>query len=154
MRRGVSKALDTAMLTHLLPNAAPDDEPACLWVSASKDCKRSRMDASSKVSVQLHVPRHLHEYIGNEPVLMDFREASESECSWDMPSCREPTKSRPKSCSAPDRHDHEQHRKRLDDYLEKVSKKPRKFEAEVHLKKMLSGMRLVGLKRSQESKTR
>ena len=147
-KNAVSKPVDAAMLSHLLPHAAPDDEPARsrLQTADSENCNGSDTDASSDVSVQLHVPLHLQEHIKDEPVLTDFKEPLESECSWDMPSFRERIKGVPAGiCFAPDRHVHDQHRSRLDDYLEKISKKPRKFEAEVYVKKMLSGMGLVGL---------
>ena len=151
-KNAVSKPVDAAMVSHFLPHAAPDDEPSRsrLPTADSEDCNRSDTYASSDVSVQLHVPLHLQEHIKDEPVLADFKEPLESECSWNMPSFRERTKGMPAGiCFAPDRHEHDQHRSRLDDYLEMISKKPRKFEAEVYLKKMVSGMGLVGLDRAE-----
>ena len=159
MRRdAVSKPVDVAMPSHILPCAAPEDKPACLQFADSEDCDRNYTDACSNVSVQLHVPLHLRQHIKEEPVLAEFREPSKSKCSWDMPSFRERIKDVPAGINfAPDRHRHDQYMEQLDDYLEKVSKKPHKFEAEVYLKKMLSGMGLVGLDRAEsveDNKTR
>ena len=153
-KNAVSKPVDAAMVSHFLPHAAPDDEPSPsrsrLPTADWEDCNRSDTDASSNVSVKLHVPLHLQEHIKDEPVLADFKEPLESECSWNMPSFRERTKGMPAGiCFAPDRHEHDQHRSRLDDYLEMISNKPRKFEAQVYLKKMVSGMGLVGLDRAE-----
>ena len=140
------KAVNTTVLSHVMPHEAPDSEPAELWVADLEDFDGSDTDSFSTASVQVHVPAHLQQDIKEEPILTDFREPTEVECSWDMPSMRERAKDVPRGfCFAPDREMHDEHRQRLEGYLKMIARKPHRFEAHVHMKKMLSGMGPVGI---------
>ena len=144
-----SKQVDTAELSHVLPNELTDDvstdfstdEPVRKWSAASDDGDDSDTDSFSNVSIQIHVPPHLQSDVKEEPILTDFREPSLAECSWNMPSLRSRAKDLPVGTMvAPDRELHDQYMKKLDNYLKVISTTPRRLETQVQVKRMMSGM--------------
>ena len=86
MPRRTSKRVATQVCTpaqdsldYLLPHSTEADS------DTSSDCR----PGIDRVCVHVYVPEHLRGVIGEEPMLRSFREPSETECSWDMPSFRE-----------------------------------------------------------------
>ena len=160
-KKVATKQIDTAELSRVLPNEADDestdlstdDEILRRWSTDSVLLPSSDTESFSTASVQVHVPAHLQQDIKEEPILTDFREPTEVECSWDMPSLRERAKDLPVGIRvAPHREMHNKHVKKLDDYLNVVSATPRRLEAQVRLKKMMSGMIPVRFSESEAAR--
>ena len=143
------KQVTKAECSHNLPHSVEDDSTDCSaetgirkWTEDWVDSVNSwGPDGFQKPSIQIHVPNHLQQFVKEEPVLKEFVEPSEMECSWDMPSLRERSKDLPAGIVvAPDREMHDQHVKHLDRFLAQVSTKPRQLEGDVYVKKLLCGL--------------
>ena len=137
--------VDTGSLSLILPHAGQDDldnsEETIVRQRSADSTDSADCSDFSVVSVQIHVPAHLKPVVKDQPVLMEFAEPSQSECSWNMPDLRTRAKDLPVGIMvAPDRELHDQHMKKLDNYLKMISKAPRRLEGAVSAKKIMSGM--------------